>query len=279
VNDASATESGAGELQKRIVSGIVMGLVAVAATIWGGWPFTILWTVAALCVAYEWQNIVHGSASMAPRALALLAVVSASAAVVLGYPTLFALPLLLAAAAAALSIGDRRLVTAVGVLYAAGLGASVLLCRSAGHEGAIVIFWLFAVVWGTDTCAYFTGRSLGGPKLWRRVSPKKTWSGAIGGLAGGVLTGCVVLTALGIRVGSLHLLLSIAFSLLTQLGDLFESALKRRFNVKDAGNLIPGHGGFMDRLDGFIFAVIFAALVGVMRAGVTDVPRGLLAMN
>jgi phosphatidate cytidylyltransferase len=279
VNDVSARPSGAGELQKRVISAIIMCLIAIVATIWGGWPFTIIWAIAALCVAYEWQNIVHGSAGIGPKALALLAVLSAVAAIATGLAGLLVLPLLLTAAAAAISPGDRRLVTAVGVVYAAGLAASVLLCRSSGYDGAVVIFWLFAVVWGTDTCAYFTGRSLGGPKLWPRISPKKTWSGSLGGLIGGVLLGCILLTALGVRVGGMHVLLSIAFSVLTQIGDLFESSLKRRFDVKDAGHLIPGHGGFMDRLDGFIFAVIFAALVGVSRAGLADVPRGLLTVN
>jgi len=279
VNDLQAPPAGMGELPKRVISGLVMALVAIAATILGGWPFIIVWTFAALCVAFEWQTIVHGSAAVAPKALAMLAVLSGVTAVVAGPVALLVLPLLLALAAGAIAPADRRIVTVTGALYAAGLAAAVLLCRSSGFDGAVVIFWLFAVVWGTDTFAYFTGRSLGGPKLWPRVSPKKTWSGAIGGLAGGVILGCLVLTVLGARVGGLQLLLSIAFSVLTQAGDLFESALKRRFDVKDAGHIIPGHGGFMDRLDGFIFAIIFAAMVGVARAGVAGVPKGLLGMS
>jgi phosphatidate cytidylyltransferase len=141
--------------------------------------------------------------------------------------------------------------------------------------GLAVILWLFAVVWGTDTCAYFTGRALGGPKLWPRVSPKKTWSGAIGGLIGGAVLGLIVLWLAGIAVKWPHLLLSLAFSVATQGGDLFESSLKRRYDVKDAGSIIPGHGGVMDRLDGFIFAAVLAAICGVARGGVTEVPKGL----
>lgn len=279
MNDLQATPAGMGELPKRIISGLVMALVAITATILGGWPFIIIWAFAALCVAYEWQTIVHGSAAIAPKALAMLAVLSGMAAVVAGPIALLVLSLLLAFAAGAIAPADRRMVAATGVVYAAGLAAAVLLCRGSGFDGAVVIFWLFAVVWGTDTFAYFTGRSLGGPKLWPRVSPKKTWSGAIGGLAGGVLLGCLVLNVLGAGVGSLQLLLSVAFSVLTQAGDLFESALKRRFDVKDAGHLIPGHGGFMDRLDGFIFAIIFAAIIGVSRGGFAGVPGGLLGMS
>jgi phosphatidate cytidylyltransferase len=125
---------------------------------------------------------------------------------------------------------------------------------------------MFAVVWTTDIAAYFTGRRLGGPKLWPRVSPKKTWSGFIGGVVVGTLAGLLV-TVLGQRFGwtapgSLILVTlgSAVAAVASQLGDLGESAMKRRFDVKDSSHLIPGHGGVMDRLDGF-WAV--AVLVGL----------------
>jgi phosphatidate cytidylyltransferase len=177
--------------------------------------------------------------------------------------------------AAAMLAREHRRDTLEGVLYAAALAAAVILCRGVETVGLAVILWLFAVVWGTDTCAYFTGRALGGPKLWPRVSPKKTWSGAIGGLLGGALLGLAVLALAGIAVKWQHFALSLAFSVATQAGDLFESSLKRRYDVKDASNIIPGHGGVMDRLDGFIFAAVLAALCGMARAGLTDVPKGL----
>ena len=109
-----------------------------------------------------------------------------------------------------------------------------------------------------------------------KSAQKKTWSGAIGGLLSGVLLGCLVLFALGVSPKFPHVTLSIAFSVLTQMGDLFESAVKRRYDVKDSGSLIPGHGGFMDRLDGFIFAAIFAAAVGLAQGGLTGVSGGLI---
>ncbi len=190
------------------------------------------------------------------------------------YGILFAL---LLATAVWLSRPELRIVTATGFLYASGLAAAVILCRSRGYDGAVVVLWLFAAVWGTDILAYFTGRALGGPKLWPRVSPKKTWSGAIGGLVGGVLLGSVLLVVAGVSLRWQHVALAAAFSILTQLGDLYESSLKRRFGVKDSGTLIPGHGGFMDRLDGFIVAVTFAAVFGALRDGPSQVPSGLLA--
>ncbi len=268
---------GLSELNKRILSGIVMAAVAIGATIVGGWFFAAIWFGAALAVAFEWQRIVQGDAAM-PATLASFSVVTAAAAGAFWISPLFlGLAVILLAMVWLMAAAEHRPAAVTGAVYAAALGASMLLCRSTGTNGMIIIFWLFAVVWGTDTLAYFTGRSLGGPKLWPRVSPKKTWSGATGGLAGGVLLGCLLISALGVSVKWQHVALSIAFSVLTQCGDLYESAIKRRYNVKDAGNLIPGHGGFMDRLDGFIFAVVFAALFGAARASLGNVPQGLLA--
>jgi phosphatidate cytidylyltransferase len=269
--------SGRSELSLRVMSGVVMAAIAIASAWLGGLPFALLWTAAAVVVAFEWQRIVHGSEAGAAQALTIGAAIIAGAGAWLeSWPMLFAAFALVAPAALVLGRGHAA-DTAGGVLYAAALAASVILCRGVEGAGLAVILWLFAVVWGTDTCAYFTGRALGGPKLWPAVSPKKTWSGAIGGLIGGALLGLGVLYLAGIAVKWPHLLLSLAFSVATQAGDLFESALKRRYDVKDAGSIIPGHGGVMDRLDGFIFAAAVAVIVGVSRGGITQAPTGLTA--
>jgi phosphatidate cytidylyltransferase len=277
VSTAPEQATGLSELNKRILSGIVMAGLAIVSDIVGGWFFAIIWFGAALAVAFEWQRVVQGDAAV-PATLASFSVVTAAAAGAFWVsPLFFGLAVTLLAMVWLLAVADHRPAAVTGAVYAATLGASMLLCRSMGTDGAIIIIWLFAVVWGTDTLAYFTGRSLGGPKLWPRISPKKTWSGAIGGLVGGVLLACLLISALGVNIKWQHIALSIAFSVFTQCGDLYESAIKRRYNVKDSGNLIPGHGGFMDRLDGFIFAVVFAALFGTARAGLGNVPQGLLA--
>jgi len=127
----------------------------------------------------------------------------------------------------------------------------------------------------THAALYFAGRGIGGPKLWPRVSPKKTWAGAVGGLVASLAVACAfAVLDLG-KAGPL-LTISGVLSVVSQLGDLFESAVKRRFGVKDSSQIIPGHGGLLDRLDGFVAAVAFAALFGFLRGGADGVGRGLM---
>jgi phosphatidate cytidylyltransferase len=271
----TASPTGRSELSLRVVSGAAMAVVAVATAWWGGLPFAVLWTTAAVVIAYEWQRIVHREAAANLQLATAGAAIAAGAGAYLERWWLLAAAFIVGLAVAFLLAREHRRKTLEGVVYAAALAAAVILCRGVEFVGMAVVLWLFAVVWGTDTCAYFTGRKFGGPKLWPSVSPKKTWSGAIGGLIGGALLGLLVLAIAGIAVKWQHLALSLAFSVATQGGDLFESSLKRRFDVKDAGSIIPGHGGVMDRLDGFIFAAVLAALYGTARGGLTEVPKGL----
>ena len=156
---------------------------------------------------------------------------------------------------------DRRGWGAAGILYAGGLLVAVTNLRFSAEFGREAIVWLFAVVWATDTVAYVAGRMIGGPKLWRRVSPSKTWSGSLVGILGGAAAGAAVAPAMA---STPHVVgLGVVCAVAAQAGDIFESAMKRRFGVKDSGRLIPGHGGVMDRLDGFIVASVLAALIGV----------------
>jgi phosphatidate cytidylyltransferase len=152
------------------------------------------------------------------------------------------------------------------VLYAGALVVCAIALRLSDAFGLLAIVWLFALVWGTDIMAYFGGRLIGGPKLWPRISAGKTWSGTLSGVFGGALIG---LAAAVIAVEHAPLvtlfLLGLLLAVVSQAGDLAESALKRRFGVKDSGALIPGHGGVMDRLDGFTAVCICAAMIGALR--------------
>lgn len=163
-----------------------------------------------------------------------------------------------------------------GLVYAAIVLAAPVVLRMDTELGLTAVFWLFAVVWGSDVMAYFCGRTIGGPKLWPAVSPKKTWSGFIGGTAFAVAAGTGVAAAAGVPSLMPVALVSLFAAVLSQGGDLFESSLKRRFGVKDSGKLIPGHGGLMDRLDGFVLAGLFALLIGVGRGGLDAAGRGVL---
>jgi phosphatidate cytidylyltransferase len=266
------------ELGLRVVSGIVLIVVALGATWLGGWAFAILWCAAGLVMAAEWI----GMAGARPR-IPLIAAASAGLvglALVARLGPWPAAPALVAGVTlvllALLGASTRDRLWAVGgFVYAAPVVIVPVLVRDRPDLGPAAILWIFAVVWTTDIAAFFVGRRLGGPKLWRRVSPGKTWSGFAGGLVAGALAGLVV-ALLALRAGqplplSLPAVAAAAAlaSVASQLGDLGESALKRHFAIKDSGHLIPGHGGVMDRLDGFV-AVAFLvglALLGARLAG------------
>ena len=271
------------DLRTRVISALVMVAAAVAALVWGGAPFILFWLAAAIAMNWEWQRLV-GEQRRLPRVVvggAALAIACAFAAQ--NGPDI-ALMILLSGALAAgwLAAPGLRVWAGAGVFYAGALIVSIAIIRP--PFPAIIeppynlraILWLFAVVWGTDVMAYFGGRLIGGPKLWPRVSAGKTWSGTLVGIVSGALLGLAVAAinpAGPVAVVPL-LLVGIAAGAAAQAGDLLESSVKRRFGVKDSSQLIPGHGGVMDRLDGFVAAALFVALLSVARGSAT-VAEGL----
>jgi phosphatidate cytidylyltransferase len=153
-----------------------------------------------------------------------------------------------------------------GFLYAAAAQVASIVVRLDPTEGFVALVFVLLMVWCTDIGGFFFGRAIGGPKLWPRVSPNKTWAGAIGGfIASLIVAGGFAAAGFG-KTGPL-LLIGAALSVASQLGDLLESAVKRRFGVKDSSHLIPGHGGLLDRLDGYVVAVVLAAIFGILRGG------------
>jgi phosphatidate cytidylyltransferase len=265
------------DLWLRAVSAMVLVAAAIATLILGGPAFVLLWLGGALCVHWEWQRLIGAPLPWFRLFGGGLALCAAAILYQVRQAELAFLLLPLAAAFCAWAAGQGfRLWAATGVFYAGGLLLAMLTLRHAPFFGSCAIGWLFAVVWGTDICAYFGGRLIGGPKLAPAISPGKTWSGFWTGVVCGAGFGALAahfwpnvdapfwpLFLLGLVAGAL-----------AQGGDLFESWIKRRFNVKDSSGLIPGHGGFMDRLDGFIAAAIFAALFGLSR-GLPSAAAGL----
>jgi phosphatidate cytidylyltransferase len=164
---------------------------------------------------------------------------------------------------------------ATGLLYAAAALLGAILVRFDPSNGFLALIFVLLVVWVTDIGGYFAGRGIGGPKLWPRVSPNKTWAGAIGGLVLSIAV-AIAFALLGFGKLTSSVVLATVLSAVSQLGDLFESAVKRRFGVKDSSQIIPGHGGLLDRLDGFVAAIIVAALIGILRGGVDGVGRGFM---
>ena len=138
------------------------------------------------------------------------------------------------------------------------------------------IAFVFATVWATDIGAYFAGRAIGGPKLWPAVSPKKTWAGAIGGLAAALVAAIATARVIDVPVVPALLVAATAISVAGQFGDLFESYIKRRFGVKDSGSIIPGHGGLMDRVDALTVGGSVAAVIGLIHSAGSDAARGLI---
>jgi phosphatidate cytidylyltransferase len=262
---------GQSELALRVVSAVALGLLALASAYVGGVFFAIVWGVGGAAVAFEWLTIVRASAQFALR-IVLAASVFLVALVTLFWSVGAALALTaVAALGAALSTSGReRLWAACGIAYAAVLAIAPVLVREHPHWALGGILWMFAVVWATDVAGYFAGRGIGGPKLWPQVSPKKTWSGFIGGVLAGIGAGYAVALAFwggdnGGRIIAAGAIASVA----AQIGDLGESAFKRRWGVKDSSHLIPGHGGFMDRLDGFWAVSLLAGLGLLTRAALT----------
>jgi len=164
----------------------------------------------------------------------------------------------------------------MGALYAALPVLCLEILRGTSDTGLIAIMWILALVWAADTAAYLAGKLIGGAKLAPRLSPSKTWSGAIAAFVAAGLVGFLTASWIG-NTSTLSLTaVSLLLGVVVVLGDLAESGLKRHFGVKDTGKLIPGHGGVMDRVDGLLAVAVVAAAIGYLRGGLEHPARGLL---
>lgn len=290
-SNAPKASAGNSELWRRVLSALVLAPLAILVTWlpdqypWLGIGFGLFWMLAALAVWWEWNALVSGpgnrllfllgsAALMLSTALIILVFVPDIAAARTRTPILIIL--LGALAVGVFARADRRMWASGGLLYAGALLVAPIILRRDHDLGLAAILFLFALVWATDIVGYFAGRAIGGPKLAPKISPNKTWSGAVGGTIGAVIAGVLVAKCFGLNNLIAIGLVALVLSAVAQVGDLFESSIKRRFGAKDAGSLIPGHGGVMDRLDGFIAAAVLAAAIGVLRANLGSAAHGLL---
>jgi phosphatidate cytidylyltransferase len=253
-----------GNLRTRVVSATVLVPTVVAAVWLGGYWFLALSLVCVALLAREWGRI---SAPKAPNAVGAVVGVFCGLAVIAAFLQAFlvAWAVVLAGSFLAGLIArgavERRADAAYGVVYIAPSVIALVWVRSLS-DGLGWTLLLFVVTWFADIFAYVTGSLLKGPKLWPRISPNKTWSGFVGGLAAATIGAVVVAWLAHLKVIWLvAALIGLLGGLATMAGDLWESMLKRRFGVKDSGDLIPGHGGLLDRVDGLMFAAIVIAVV------------------
>ncbi|WP_052699250.1 phosphatidate cytidylyltransferase [Hyphomicrobium sp. 99] len=252
------------ELRLRIASGIAIAVVAFTMLYWSPTAFTLLTFLVAAAMSWEWGRIVRDT--MPDRALiAHIATVFIAAIFVVndmaGWGV--AAAIVGAGVVAALAIGSGRTrLSGAGVFYTALPVVALGWLRSDEPLGFLATLFVVLAVAVTDIAAYVSGRTIGGPKLWPEISPNKTWSGLLGGITAAAVAGFLFAFFTGTGSPGWLASLGLAIGLVAQWGDLAESALKRHFGLKDSGDLIPGHGGFMDRMDGLVTASILAALIG-----------------
>jgi phosphatidate cytidylyltransferase len=271
----AAAEQGSRNLLMRVLAALVLAPLAIAIAYSGGWLWATLVTLASIGLYVEWLMIIGLAREMRVTVAGVAALAIGGICLIAGRIDAALIVLAIGLVAVALVSPERRNWTATGFLYSAAAEIAAVLVRLDSGSGFVALMFVLLVVWVTDIGGYFAGRGIGGPKLWPRISPKKTWAGAVGGFAASLVI-AVGFAALGLGKTGALLLVAAFFSIVSQLGDLFESAVKRRFGVKDSSQIIPGHGGLLDRLDGFVAAVVVAAIFGVLRGGVDGVGRGLM---
>ena len=258
-------------LALRVVSACILAPVVVGSVYLGGWYLGFLTAILAVLAIHEWDILCGGRgwrfvSAWFPAIILLSTTMFACA-------DLFSLALLciFAGISAIFLLGLITNIKAnwiiMGILYLALPLLSLIWIRADSDEGFKSLIWLMGVVWATDIGAILFGQLIGGPRLWPKISPSKTWSGAVGGILFAAIVGIVMAYLYGNTELLLIVLLSISVSIVAQIGDFAESAVKRRYGVKDSGRLIPGHGGVLDRIDSMLLVLPVAAFVMLLNGG------------
>lgn len=258
------------DLRKRALSAAVLGPAALGCVWLGATPWTLLIAVAVAVLTWEWVHLCGLRTRLLPGMAVPVAVLASGILAIAEHPRAALLALILGWALTWWTAARLRSAAAprqpagwlaAGVLYIGLAGIALIELRHDNQAGRANVLFLFLVVWASDIGAYLAGRALGGPKLAPAVSPNKTWSGAAGGLAAAMVVGVATAEALAPGAASRAAALAAILGVMAQAGDLLESWIKRRFDVKDTSRLIPGHGGLLDRLDGLLAAAPVAALL------------------
>ncbi|MFO0987858.1 MAG: phosphatidate cytidylyltransferase [Alphaproteobacteria bacterium] len=251
------------EVAQRTVTAIALAVPAAAAVVAGPPYLTVFVGAIVAVMAWEWVRVTGAQRfGVAGAAMAALLVGAVTAAAFGRYGWAYgivaaAIPLVYAAAR--LHAREHALPIAAGAAYIGVPALSLLWLYARPEIGRELVIWIICVVIACDIGAFFVGRTLKGPKLAPRISPGKTWSGAIGGVAAAMAVGLALGLALGLARPLVLAAAALAFAVISELGDLFESGVKRAFKVKDASGILPGHGGMMDRVDGIVAALTAAA--------------------
>lgn len=255
-----------GDFGIRLASALVLFGIALLVVWLGGWAFAGWIAAACTLMAYEWERMTQQPADGVGIAIAALAIAAAAALAVLNlYPYAFGA----VGAGAFLSFAyaqakgrHRRWAFALPIYL--GIPAIALVWLRGLPDGWVTTLWFLFVVWATDSWAMIAGRIFKGPLMAPRISPKKTWSGFVGGTVGAVGIGLIFAGVAGRSPDVAIVGVIVILAIVGQAGDVLESAIKRRFHAKDAGAVIPGHGGFLDRMDSLLAATLAMAVIKLL---------------
>jgi phosphatidate cytidylyltransferase len=247
-------------LTMRVLSALVLAVPVLASVYFGAPAFELMVSAAALAMTWEWYRICARDAPGVAAVAAGVTILAAVTAVGLAQ-TAFSLALLGIGAIGVFFVSRRHFWLSAGVFYVGLPCVAIVWLRNEPTMGRETIFWLLGLVWASDIGAYAFGRLIGGPKLAPSVSPNKTWAGLFGAMICAGLVGAATAALLELEEFWRLALISTILGAAAQAGDLLESWVKRKFGVKDASSLIPGHGGFLDRADALIAAVVITALI------------------
>lgn len=260
------------DLKVRIASAAVLAGAGAVAIWLGGVVFAAWVALLAGAIGWEWRSVTHhGGGRCGPDAAYLILAIAGAALLAhfMGPGAAFWwLGGVLALGLAWDMITGQKTAAfwaLVGGSYCGAAAIALVWLRQFEPYGMTSVIWIILVVAAADVGGYFTGKIMRGPKFWPRVSPKKTWSGMVGGLALAFFLGGLFSWATSGTYFVEVCFVSALAAMVSQAGDLAESALKRRFDVKDASNLIPGHGGALDRFDGLIAATLVVAVLTNLR--------------